>query len=354
MSESMHEKMMRLHGTSGSTKPGHSGAAMKKASFEVTLKGKKQIAEGTMTFIFEKPRGFTFRAGQHVRMTLIDPPETDDEGDSRFFSIASAPQDKDLVFAMRMRDTAFKRVLNHMPTGQKVLIQILLGVPHGALTLHEDASKPAVFIVGGIGIVPVYSIIKDACMRKLPHKLYLFYSNRRPEDAPFLDELQKLAKQNPNFNLIATMTEAEKSARSWRGETGRIDNSTMRKYLDNFESPIYYLAGLPEMVSAMKTLLANLGVPESTIHAEEFTGFNLNELPSKVRRQGKGRLVIALAALAVLAFVIVHIMGATSVFHGLGSFSFDNPASYIVVGFILVIIMIKLKLFSMGNKYRKK
>ena len=68
---------------------GMSMSSMKKASFEIALKGKKQIAEGTIAFIFEKPEGFVFKAGQHLRMTLINPPETDVESDSRFFSLAS-------------------------------------------------------------------------------------------------------------------------------------------------------------------------------------------------------------------------------------------------------------------------
>lgn len=183
-------------------------------SYEVALKGKKQIAEGTWSFTFEKPTGFTFKAGQHVRMTLISPPETDDEGNSRFLTLANTPQDNDLVVAMRMRDTAFKRVLSRITIGEKVQIQIMKGVPHGAFALHEDTSKPAVFVVGGIGIVPAYSMIKDAIERKLPHRMTLLYSNRRPEDAPFLKELEDLARQNPSFTFVPTVTESERSAKS--------------------------------------------------------------------------------------------------------------------------------------------
>jgi ferredoxin-NADP reductase len=77
-----HNPKMRGH-----VRPTHSMPSMKKTAFEVALKDKKQIAEGTYAFTFEKPKGFQFKAGQHVRMTLIDPPETDSEGDSRFFSL---------------------------------------------------------------------------------------------------------------------------------------------------------------------------------------------------------------------------------------------------------------------------
>ena len=81
-------------------------------------------------------------------MTLIDPPETDSEGNSRFFSLANSPQETDLVIAMRMRDTAFKRILGRMQIGDKVLIEILLEIPHGSFALHDDLSIPAVFIIG--------------------------------------------------------------------------------------------------------------------------------------------------------------------------------------------------------------
>jgi ferredoxin-NADP reductase len=266
------------HNMHGHYPPKHSMPSMKKTAFEVALKDKKQIAEGTFAFTFEKPNGFHFRAGQHVRMTLIDPPETDSEGNSRFFSLASSPQEKDLLIAMRMRDTAFKRVMEGMQSGDKVLIEILQDVPHGAFELHDDASKPAVFLIGGIGIVPAFSMIKDAIERKLTHRIFLFYSNRRPEDAPFLDEFENLAKQNASFQLVATMTQTQKSAKSWQGETGHINGSMITKYVGDLQSPIYYIAGLPEMATAMKKLLTDSGVNEDRIRAEEFTGFNLNEM----------------------------------------------------------------------------
>jgi hypothetical protein len=57
-------------------------SSMKRVAYEVALKEKKQLAEGTVAFVFEKPNGFHFQAGQHIRMTLLHPPETDGEGTS--------------------------------------------------------------------------------------------------------------------------------------------------------------------------------------------------------------------------------------------------------------------------------
>lgn len=237
--------------------------------FEVSLIGKREVAEGTMAFSFAKPAGFEYRAGQHMDVTLINPPETDTEGDTRTFSLASAPSENLLMIATRMRDTAFKRVLKNMALGTKVTF----GHPHGSFTLHNDSSKPAVFLIGGIGITPVFSIIKDATERNAPHSLYLYYSNRHPEDAAFLEALKDLETKNHRFIFVPTMTEPKKSTAQWVGETGVIDCSMIERYLEDIRAPIFYLSGPPAMVGAMRKLLVESGVDEDNIRTEEFSGY---------------------------------------------------------------------------------
>jgi hypothetical protein len=43
----------------------------------------------------------------------------------------------------------------------------------------------------------------QAAHDNLPHKIFLFYSNRRPEDAAFLDELMEIQERNPNYTFTA-------------------------------------------------------------------------------------------------------------------------------------------------------
>jgi ferredoxin-NADP reductase len=239
------------------------------AVYQVKLKSRREIAEGTMAFHFEKPPGFAFRAGQALAWTLIDPPETDDEGMMRNFSIASSPGEPDLMIATRMRDTAFKRVLKTMPLGTEVRI---VG-PFGSLTLRQNAARPAVFLAGGIGVTPFLSILRQAAEQKLPHCFLLFYSNRRPEDAAFLEELEGLEKENPNYRFIGTMTKMAGSTRAWRGETSLINQGMLAKYIGNLTAPIYYIAGPPAMVAAMRRMLSDAGVNSDDVRAEEFVGY---------------------------------------------------------------------------------
>jgi ferredoxin-NADP reductase len=239
------------------------------AIYRIKLKDRKQIAEGTMAFRFEKPEGFAYKAGQFADFTLINPAETDAEGNIRGFSLASAPYEDFLMFATRMRDTAFKRVLKTMEPGT----ELTLDGPYGSFTLHNNASTPAVFLTGGIGVTPVRSIVHQAAHEKFPHKIFLFYSNNRPEDGAFLDELTEARKANPNYTFIGTMTQMEKSGRAWHGETGYITQAMLLKYIGDLALPIYYVAGPQSMVHAMREILNGAGVNDDNIRTEEFTGY---------------------------------------------------------------------------------
>lgn len=234
-----------------------------------TFLKKREIAAGTMEFSFARPDGFTYQAGQTIDLTLIDPPETDAEGNTRTFSLVSTPSESELKIATRLRDTAFKRVLKGMEAGTLIAYE----GPFGSFTLHENAKRPAVFLAGGIGITPFHSIVKDATERELPHTLLLFFSNHSPKDAPFLEELLAYEKENPNFTLVATMTDMADSTESWSGEAGYIDATMLARHVPADANPIYYLAGPQGMVTAMRTMLSQSGVSNDDIRFEEFAGY---------------------------------------------------------------------------------
>lgn len=239
------------------------------AVHEAQLVRRETVAEGTMAFYFSKPPGFRQEAGQSLLMTLINPPETDSEGNARTFTIASAPHEAELMIATRMRDTAFKRVLKTAPAGTAVKIE----GPNGEMVLHDDAARPAVLLAGGIGITPFLAMARHAANGRLPHRLYLFYSNRRPEDAAFLPELRKMEQLNPHYRLIATMAEPEKSAHPWPGETGFIRREMLERHLAGITNPIYYFAGPPPMTMAMQQMLQDIGIGEEAMRSEEFYGY---------------------------------------------------------------------------------
>ncbi len=237
--------------------------------YETTLTARETVAEGTMAFHFAKPAGFKFEAGQSMNVSLIDPPETDGKGNSRSFSLVSAPYETELVIATRMRDTAFKRVLKSMPAGGRVSLR----GPAGKFTLDGADARPAVFLAGGIGITPFVSMSRQAAHDRLARDIWLFYSNRRPEDAAFLDELAALPRRNPRYRFVGTMVEMAKSTRPWTGETGFLDRAMLERHLKDLSASVYYTAGPPGLVEAMQKMLTEAGVKEDAIHTDEFFGY---------------------------------------------------------------------------------
>lgn len=336
---------------------GNSSARKDIVSYEVALKAKRQIADQTFAFVFEKPPDFQFRAGQHARVTLIAPSETDAMGNSRFLSFASSPDEPDLVWAMRMTDTPYKRALGNMQPGAKVLMQMRLNPPPGAFASYEpgEAKRQLVLLIGGIGIAPAFSMVKDAVHRNLPHTIYLFYSNRRPQDAAFLTELQALAERHPRFKLIATMTEPDLSTTVWQGETGTITAAMMKKYVDDLRTPFYYIAGLSGMVGAMKAILLTNGVQPDRIRAEEFDGFKMTHPTDPKDRNGKTPLPLIGIGLLVLVVAGLHLAGASSVAAiAPHFFSFTNPLAYLMIGSAVVAAGFKIKHIARLLRGRRK
>jgi ferredoxin-NADP reductase len=82
-----------------------------------------------------------------------------------------------------------------------------------------------------------------------------------------------LEKTNSNFRLVATMAEMAHSGREWKRETGVINGQKLARHLGTLQGAIYYIAGPPPMVAAMREMLVGAGVDEDDVRTEEFGGY---------------------------------------------------------------------------------
>jgi hypothetical protein len=171
---------------------------------------------GTRTLLRQTldPEGFSVQAGQAVCVELVD--RLAGVGQSRrAFSLVSAPLERTLVVATRMRDSAFKRALEALPDGASIKCD----GPFAGLMLHGDTTRPAVFIAGGIGITPFMSVLRQAAKEGCPHRVFLVYSNRRPEDAAFPDP--RFFLEDADTSVLGVGAESEGCGES--GEAGAND-----------------------------------------------------------------------------------------------------------------------------------
>jgi ferredoxin-NADP reductase len=329
-----HEMMRRLHGGGGGD--------FEKISHRIALISKSRIANDTWLFRFEKPAGFSYRAGQHVRMSLLSPRRPDPAGNYRFWSFASAPFEPDLAFAIRMRASPFKTRLAELPVGGEVQIDMLKTAPHGAFAL-DDATTPVVFLTGGIGVAPAWSMIKQALHDGSLRRLTLFYANRTREDAPFLDDLAALAEVSSRFEFVPTLTRTDMSE-AWSGEKGRISAGMIERHIGSLKEPVYYISGLQGMVEALHDTLRKAGVSKSAIRSEEFGTFSMAR--SENKKRSAGVLPLAGGALLVAAVIGAHLAPVLFVTkaHPLEWLE-AHPVSRGVAGVIVLVILIKAGLF---------
>lgn len=234
--------------------------------YNLTLQSKKEIAPNTILFTFNKPEGFKFTPGQYGGFTLLNPTEIDAGGITRRFSLLSTPNDDHVAFVTRIQSSAYKRVLNQLVIGDS----IKFAGPAGNFVLHEDNTVPAVFIAGGIGMTPFYSILKANASEKTDRAMQLFYGNQSLEHTILLDELEKFKAALPRFQLVTSLVNAESN---WKGETGYITHTMLKKYISDLNAPIYYVCGSPSMVTAVQELLVEMGVAEDKIKVEDFPGY---------------------------------------------------------------------------------
>src|ERR671933_575614 len=228
-----------------------------------------------------------YTAGQYAFFD-IGGVHNDSKGPIRHFTISSSPTEDFIMITTRIRDTPYKKRLSTLEEDTIVKVR----GPQGKFVLHEDYSKPAVFLSGGIGVTPFRSMIKYATDKQLPIKIVMFDSNRNQENNLFKKEFDESVNLNRNLKIIYTITEEEEeeqgaqdttlssssspTRQQWAGERGRIDKDMLTKHLtdDEIKNSIFYTCGPPGMIKAMQDFIQNdLKVQKDRIKVEEFTGY---------------------------------------------------------------------------------
>ena len=254
--------------------------------FELSLLEKCEHQDtDVMSFKFNRQdnfsrNSFNYAAGQYAFFD-IGGVYNDPEGPVRHFSLASSPTEEEIMISTRIRDTPYKKRLSSLEIGSKAKVT----KPLGKFVLHDDYSKPAVLLSGGIGVTPFRSMIRYATDKQLPIRIVMFDSNRNIANTLYKEEFDEWLDKNKNLEIVYTITEKEddnqpSSAndvnKEWKGERGRIDKAMLERHLNDNETKnsIYYICGPPGMLDALKGLLQDsIQVPKDQIRTEEFTGY---------------------------------------------------------------------------------
>lgn len=228
------------------------------------LRDKIVVANDTVTLHFETvgEKMFSFEPGQYVVVAIQKEGFNDREG--KMYTISSAPNL--LTFDITIRKIGvFSGALHDLSVNDLVTIS----GPYGNLCPRKDLEE-AVFIAGGIGVTPFYSMIQQYLREPndRPKHVVVVYSNKTHADAAFLKELNSFTAEWDGLEVVNAFTREDAvGEHEWKG---RINGDIIRKSVKNLLEPEYFICGSLDFSDSMWQMLKGLGVSEGQIHIETF------------------------------------------------------------------------------------
>jgi len=214
-------------------------------------------APNVYSFIFRSPKNFKWIAGQFIQITFPHD-NTDSRGTKRFFSISSAPFEKNVMVTTRIEtqnSSSFKKAFFNLKP--KTIVEST--DPKGKLIVTKQ-DKKIIFVAGGIGITPIRSLILDLDYKNKLSNVDLLYANR-DNDIPFRNDLENRKSNNSSFNIYYFIS------------PDHICDETVKKIYRKFPDCRAFLSGPPGMVKSIEDLFISKGITEENIKTDYFTGY---------------------------------------------------------------------------------
>lgn len=220
------------------------------------------------------PDRINYQAGQYVSFKI------NEVGERRSYSIASTPDDNHgfHILAEIIDDGKGSEFFKKIQPGQEVEVLAPLGrfvIQDNKLMnqqTNESMSK-LLFVATGSGIVPIYSMINDLLINKQDKRqVRLHWGMRGEADLFFVDNLERLAEEHPNFVFDIVLS---KPGQEWDLCSGHVQDCLGRDFpaqggqgLLGWEA---YVCGSQERVRDISQKLEELGMKKQDIYHEKFT-----------------------------------------------------------------------------------
>lgn len=221
---------------------------------QFTLKEKQPWDDQIVSFVFEPSQPVTWEAGQFIKYTLPHD-QPDEKGETRFFTIAAAPYEKNLTITTRLTGSTFKNALDALQPGDT----IEAGVPDGDF-VWQEVEKPIVLVAGGIGVTPYYAMLKDRAEAGDPLNATLVYANRN-DAVLYKAELDNWQAQHPELTVHYLVGE-------------RLLQERLLELVPGLNSSLVYLSGPEPMVESLGEDLKQGGLSEAYLKQDFFPNYD--------------------------------------------------------------------------------
>ncbi|MDP7396496.1 MAG: NADH:ubiquinone reductase (Na(+)-transporting) subunit F [Lentisphaeria bacterium] len=144
--------------------------------------------------------------------------------------------------------------------------------PYGEFFIQET-EREMCYIGGGAGMAPLRSHIFHLFHTlKTGRKVSYWYGARSLREMFYEDQFRKIEAEFPNFKFHVALSDPLPED-NWDGHTGFIHSVVLDHYLGKHPAPEdieYYLCGPPMMLSAVQSMLDDLGVEQDMIRFDNF------------------------------------------------------------------------------------
>lgn len=217
------------------------------------------------TFRFQPDKKIDFVPGQFLQI-IFDSNNMDNRELNKYLSFSCSPAKGYIEVTKRLSESNFSQRLKNL----KINDGILLKAPLGNCVFKDDYARIG-FLIGGIGITPVISIIEYVVDKNLDTDILLFYSNRTEDEIAFRRELDYWQSINGKIKLFYTVTDVQ--PKDSKCIYGRIDRDLLTENATDYDQRIFFIFGPPKMVEAMSALCLEIGCKKENIKTESFIGY---------------------------------------------------------------------------------
>jgi ferredoxin-NADP reductase len=217
-------------------------AVSSKQRLMLTLIGKDQLSASVYEFVFRPNVAPRFFAGQYMEWTLPHK-KTDIRGNRRYFTIASAPEEKEVRLGIRIgeRSSSFKKALEAMPEGSTMAAASIAG----GFTLPRDQTAKILAIAGGIGITPFISMLRSMVATGKKRDMVIIYAANAEADFAYADVIDSAAALGVRAFFLPGKP---------------ITKELLEAQVPDHHEREWYISGPQGMVARYKTLARSCGI----------------------------------------------------------------------------------------------